>query len=185
MVHYHIAASSCFWLQVPFPPNPSISPVTLSIPTAPNPSFRLLESVEAGHADLSFQTHVSSALNITTQSLRMDSQAKYCAVAASRSGGDVYLRMPVPGKNYIEKIWDHAPGSVIIEEAGGVITDSFGRPLNFGLGRTLGPNYGVVACAKGEAHSKVIQAIASARAAEELRSAERQQKAFDDKVGAT
>lgn len=34
-----------------------------------------------------------------------------------------------------EKIWDHAAGVVIFEEAGGLVTDGMGRKLDFGLGR--------------------------------------------------
>jgi 3'(2'), 5'-bisphosphate nucleotidase len=57
---------------------------------------------------------------------------------------------------------DHAPGSLLIEEAGGVITDSRGQALDFGLGRTLGENFGVVAASK-QAHGRVIDAIKKAR----------------------
>ncbi|KAG8849566.1 hypothetical protein FRB96_000716 [Tulasnella sp. 330] len=159
----------------PFPPTPA-KPVRLGIPNVSNPTLRLLESVEAAHASHSFNDLVSKSLNITAPSLRMDSQAKYCAVATQTSGpspsseaghgGDIYLRLPVPGKNYLEKIWDHAAGALIISESGGAISDSYGRPLDFGLGRTLGENFGVVACAKGEVHEKVIKAIAEAREAE-------------------
>ena len=49
-----------------------------------------------------------------------------------------------------------------MEEAGGVITNSRGQPLDFGLGRTLGENYGVVAAGK-EIHPKVLDAIKQAR----------------------
>lgn len=47
-----------------------------------------------------------------------------------------------------------------------MITDSRGVPLNFGLGRTLGENHGVVAAGKA-AHSKVLEAIKKAREEEE------------------
>ena len=60
---------------------------------------------------------------------------------------------------------DHAPGSLLVEEAGGVITDSRGRPLDFGLGRTLGTNFGVVAARK-EVHAQVIEAVQAVLAAE-------------------
>lgn len=156
--------------KYPFPPPATPAPpVKLSIPANPSPPFRLLESFEKAHSNISFGTLVGRSLGITEENapLRMDSQAKYCAVAAQNTGGYVYLRMPVPGKNYIEKIWDHAAGSVIIEEAGGAISDSYGNPLNFGLGRTLGENKGIVATAKGEPHAKVIRAIAEAREVEE------------------
>ena len=53
---------------------------------------------------------------------------------------------------------DHAPGSLLVEEAGGVISDYRGRPLDFGLGRTLGRNFGVVAARK-EVHAQVIEVV--------------------------
>jgi len=53
---------------------------------------------------------------------------------------------------------DHAAGSLLVEEAGGTVTDSRGEPLNFGLGRTLLANHGVVAAGK-ETHSLVLDAI--------------------------
>ena len=58
-------------------------------------------------------------------------------------------------------IQDHAPGQVLVEEAGGVVTDSRGEPLDFGLGRTLGENFGVIAAGK-EAHSRVLAAVQQA-----------------------
>ena len=66
-------------------------------------------------------------------------------------------------------IQDHAPGSVLVEEAGGVITDGRGQALDFGLGRTLGENYGVVAAGK-DVHPKVIAAVQQAKAEEEPQS---------------
>jgi 3'(2'), 5'-bisphosphate nucleotidase len=47
---------------------------------------------------------------------------------------------------------------LLIEEAGGTVTDSKGNPLNFGLGRTLGKNNGIVACSR-YLHPKVLDAI--------------------------
>jgi 3'(2'), 5'-bisphosphate nucleotidase len=60
---------------------------------------------------------------------------------------------------------DHASGSLLVEEAGGIITDSRGRPLDFGLGRTLGTNFGVVAARK-EVHAQVIEAVQAVLATE-------------------
>jgi len=85
----------------------------------------------------------------------MDSQVKYCAL--SRGDGGIYLRLPATS-GYVEKIWDHAPGSLLVEEAGGVITDVHGLPLNFGLGRELRGNLGVVATGK-TVHGKVLTAV--------------------------
>ncbi|CAE6411429.1 unnamed protein product [Rhizoctonia solani] len=141
-------------LSAPFSKSSKISIPILESSKSPH----LLESVEAAHSSHSFSSRVSSVLGITAPPVRMDSQAKYCELA--RSGG-IYLRMPV-GSGYIEKIWDHAPGSLLVEEAGGVISDSLGKPLSFGLGRTLGENNGIVAAGKG-LHAKVIEAIQKVR----------------------
>lgn len=60
------------------------------------------ESVEAGHSDHGTNARIASLLGITRDSVRMDSQAKYCSIA--RGDGDIYLRLPV-SDTYEEKIW--------------------------------------------------------------------------------
>lgn len=117
------------------------------------------ESVEAGHSSLGTNARIAKLLGMNDQHVRMDSQAKYASI--SRGDGDVYLRLPVGDGSYQEKIWDHATGTLLVEEAGGTVSDIAGRPLNFGLGKTLAANKGVVAC-KSDMHSKVIEAVAEA-----------------------
>ena len=85
----------------------------------------------------------------------MDSQAKYGSIA--RGAGDIYLRLPT-SKTYQEKIWDHAAGDLIVREAGGQVTDTLGRRLDFTRGRTLAENKGVVA-APAAVHGQVLQAV--------------------------
>ena len=51
----------------------------------------------------------------------------------SRGDAALFLRFPAP--SYREKIWDHAAGAVIVQEAGGAITDAGGAPLDFSNGR--------------------------------------------------
>ncbi|KAK5701713.1 3'(2'),5'-bisphosphate nucleotidase [Elasticomyces elasticus] len=113
------------------------------------------ESVEAGHSSQGDAAAIASKLGITKPSVRMDSQAKYGSIA--RGAGDLYLRLPVR-KDYVEKIWDHAAGDLIVREAGGMVTDVEGNRLNFRLGRTLKENKGVIAAPK-DVHSKVIEAV--------------------------
>jgi 3'(2'), 5'-bisphosphate nucleotidase len=132
----------------------------------------LLESVEKAHAALDTNARVAARLGVRAGPVRMDSQAKYAALVRGDGGGGVYLRLPVAGGGrggeaggYQEKIWDHASGSLLVEEAGGIITDYRGRPLDFGLGRTLGTNYGVVAARK-EVHAQVIEALQAVLAEE-------------------
>ncbi|SJL10659.1 uncharacterized protein ARMOST_14050 [Armillaria ostoyae] len=139
------------------------NPTPISMPTLAPSELYFLESVEAAHASHSTNDKISSILGITGPPIRMDSQAKYGCLA--RGDGGVYMRMPT-GAGYKEKIWDHAPGAVLVEEACGVITDSRGRPLDFGLGRTLGENFGVIAASK-VSHPKVLEAVQKAIAPEE------------------
>jgi 3'(2'), 5'-bisphosphate nucleotidase len=74
----------------------------------------------------------------------LDSQAKYMLLAAGQ--GELYLRLLSPKQpDYREKIWDQAAGSLIIEEAGGQVTDLAGQPLDFIAGRTLANNRGILA----------------------------------------
>lgn len=113
------------------------------------------ESVEAGHSSHKDQSAIASKLGITKPSVRMDSQAKYGSIA--RGAGDIYLRLPVSA-TYQEKIWDHAAGDLIVREAGGRVTDSLGRRLDFSKGRTLAENKGIVAAPAG-VHDQVLTVV--------------------------
>ena len=77
------------------------------------------------------------------------------------------MRIPtkyVGGKDYTEKIWDHASGSLLIHESGGICTDMHGARLDFGQGRTLKSNDGIVAAGK-DVHPKALAAVTEAIAA--------------------
>lgn len=115
------------------------------------------ESVEAGHSSHGDQAQIAKELGITRPSVRMDSQAKYASIA--RGAGDVYLRLPV-SESYQEKIWDHAAGDLIVREAGGQVTDANGSRLDFGKGRTLAENKGVVAAPRS-IHPRVLEVVMS------------------------
>lgn len=120
-------------------------------------NLRFVESVESGHGDHSRQEAVAKAVGITADSLRMDSQAKYGAVASGQAA--LYLRLPSPKTpDYREKIWDHAAGTIVVEEAGGKVTDMYGQPLNFSLGAKLVDNQGVIV-SNGDIHETVIAAL--------------------------
>jgi 3'(2'), 5'-bisphosphate nucleotidase len=122
--------------------------------------FRFVESVEAGHGDQTQQQAVAQAVGITTASMRMDSQAKYGAVAAGQAV--LYLRLPSPkSPDYREKIWDHAAGVIVVEEAGGRVTDMTGKSLDFSQGARLVDNRGVIV-SNGEIHDAVLEALTPA-----------------------
>lgn len=104
---------------------------------------RLVESVEARHTDQQATAQLLAKLQIEAPPLRLDSQAKYAAVATGQA--DIYLRLPNPKTpNYREKIWDHAAGALLVEEAGGRVTDARGQSLDWTTGRTLSNNCGLI-----------------------------------------
>ena len=119
-------------------------------------AIRVCESVEAAHSKHSDVMDIIEALGGTSEPVRLDSQCKYAVVA--RGQADAYLRLPTR-KDYVEKIWDHAAGSVIAAEAGALITDVAGKPLDFSRGRRLEDNRGVI-CAAAGLHEQIIQAVA-------------------------
>jgi 3'(2'), 5'-bisphosphate nucleotidase len=87
----------------------------------------------------------------------MDSQAKYAVLAAG--AGDLLLRLlSARHPNYREKIWDQAAGALIVEEAGGRVSDLEGQPLDFTAGRTLARNRGLLA-SNGYLHAVALRAV--------------------------
>jgi 3'(2'), 5'-bisphosphate nucleotidase len=119
-----------------------------------DPRFaRTAESVEAGHSDADVTSMIRARLGITAPPLRMDSQAKYAAVA--RGDASIYLRVPHGG--YRENVWDHAAGWLVVSEAGGTVTDIAGRPIDFTRGRRLLGNRGILA-APPAIHAAVLEA---------------------------
>jgi 3'(2'), 5'-bisphosphate nucleotidase len=132
------------------------NPVAVSVSLTDNPAgARFCESVESGHSAQGHAAAVAARLGISSAPLRLDSQAKYAVVA--RGEADIYLRLPTRS-DYREKIWDHAAGALIVSEAGGVVTDVTGRPLEFQHGRELAVNRGVIAT-NGRLHERVLEAV--------------------------
>jgi 3'(2'), 5'-bisphosphate nucleotidase len=134
-------------------------PQRLQVVTADDvANFRFVESVEAAHGDQSKQNAIAQAVGITTESFRVDSQAKYGIVASGKAA--LYLRLPSPKyPDYRENIWDHAAGAIVVEEAGGRVSDMYGQPLNFAEGSKMMNNRGVVV-SNGTIHDQVIAALA-------------------------
>ena len=81
---------------------------------------------------------------------------KYATIAR----GDAEIFMKFARAGYKEKIWDHAAGVVIIQEAGGMVTDARGRTLDFSKGIYLeGLDRGIIASAGATLHDKIIKAV--------------------------
>lgn len=118
---------------------------------------RLLRSYESGHTNVSQMDHLADELSVAVEPVRMDSQAKYMLLAAGH--GELYLRfLSSKQPDYKEKIWDQAAGSLIVQEAGGRVSDLHGKPLDFSAGRTLLHNRGVLA-SNGLLHQAALNAL--------------------------
>ncbi len=128
-----------------------------SVTEIANPSeARFSESVESGHTSHSQSALISKLLGIQKPATRLDSQAKYVVVAAGDA--EIYMRLPT-SRRYVENIWDHAAGMLIVQESGGQVTDTLGAELDFGLGYQLARNRGILV-SNGKFHGKLLQAIA-------------------------
>ena len=112
-----------------------------------------VESLESGHSSHGRHAEIASALGMGAP-LRMDSQCKFGVVA--RGQASLYLRI----SKTPHYIWDIAAGAMIVEEAGGRVTDLTGQPLQFSLGRTVG--VAALFASNGLIHDQVLAACAPA-----------------------
>jgi 3'(2'), 5'-bisphosphate nucleotidase len=118
---------------------------------------RVLRSFESGHTDTAKIEALTDMMGVIADPVLMDSQAKYALLAAGQ--GDLLFRLLSPKRpDYKEKIWDQAAGALIVEEAGGRITDLYGKPLDFTSGRLLSNNTGVLA-SNGLMHDEALAAL--------------------------
>ncbi|KAI4366088.1 hypothetical protein MLD38_022011 [Melastoma candidum] len=108
----------------------------------------ICELVEKGNSDHTFTAGVADSVGL--------GMVKYAAIAR----GDAEVFMKFASSGYKEKLWDHAAGVLIVEEAGGVVTDAGGRPLDFSRGVYLeGLDRGIIACCCPVLHEKIVSAV--------------------------
>ncbi len=117
----------------------------------------ILRSFEKGHTNVDQLEQIRSCIKVKAKPIALDSQAKYGLIAAGV--GDVLFRLiGSHSPDYREKIWDHAAGMRVVEEAGGTVTDLDGKPLDFAAGRTLANNRGLIA-SNGHLHEIALDAV--------------------------
>jgi 3'-phosphoadenosine 5'-phosphosulfate (PAPS) 3'-phosphatase len=98
---------------------------------------------------------VVDGLQMPVESIPIDSQCKYALVSMDRA--DLTLRLP--RQDGPEHGWDHLAGALVAQEAGAVVTDILGRPLDASKGSLLSANVGIV-CAPPEVHPRLIEVLA-------------------------
>lgn len=118
---------------------------------------RVLRSAESGHTNVDQMAVFSDQLGSKAPPVGLDSQAKYALLAGGKA--EVLVRLLAADKpNYRERIWDQAAGAIVLQEAGGTITDLDGKPLDFTCGRGLDNNRGVLAT-NGKLHADCLAAL--------------------------
>lgn len=121
-------------------------------------SQRLVAGVESSHGNIPLETAVVEQVGLTLPPVRLDSMAKYGILAQGQAA--LYIRLPSPPSSpKRQNIWDHAAGAIVVEEAGGKITDMYGQPLDFSCGSKLLNNQGIIAT-NGTIHEQVLAAVA-------------------------
>ncbi len=113
----------------------------------------VVEPVEQGHYDPELVVRILARLGVAGAARRVDSQCKYALVA--RGDASVYLRLVREAT--AENVWDHAAGALLVEEAGGWVTNLEGRPLDLAAGRRMPASRGVIA-SNGAVHQAVLAA---------------------------
>jgi 3'(2'), 5'-bisphosphate nucleotidase len=133
--------------------------IRLNVSTITDPTrARVLHSFEGEHSNVFQLRAVLRALGNGAEPLWMDSQAKHVVLAAGRA--DLLLRFPTAADAHAP-IWDLAAGSLIIEEAGGRVSDLAGQPLDFSTGRRLSRNSGLIA-SNARLHDALLGVLGSA-----------------------
>ncbi|XP_057962043.1 PAP-specific phosphatase HAL2-like [Malania oleifera] len=105
----------------------------------------------------SFTAGLAHSLGLRKQPICLNSMVRYAAIA----NGDAEVLMKFGrGGGQKERLWDHAAGVIIIQESGGVVTDTGGSPLNFSKAAHLEEvDRGIIASAGQKLHDKVITAV--------------------------
>lgn len=154
LVFYAVKGGGAFVQSLESPGKPQQIFVSKTVEGA---QLQFCGPVEAGHSNASQTAKIMAALGSNKPIQMLDSQAKYAVVA--RGEADAYLRLPT-NKDRFENIWDHAGGVIVVEEAGGKVTDGAGKPLDFSAGEQLTRNQGVVV-SNGLVHDQLLAAIQS------------------------
>ena len=85
----------------------------------------------------------------------MDSQVKYGVLAMG--GTEIFIRLLK--KSYVEWIWDHAAGRIVIEEAGGIQIDTKGNLINYGHGAKMDSSVNGILASSGKTfHDSLLRA---------------------------
>jgi len=131
----------------------------LRVSNPPSGGLVRCEAFESSHTNFAAAAAIGERLGISTAPIRMDGQCKYGLIAR----GECHIFTRLPGAGYVERIWDHAAGALVVEEAGGRVSDLEGRRLDFSGGAKLSPSVQGIVATNGAVHDELLDALAGAR----------------------
>ncbi|CZR62161.1 related to myo-inositol-1(or 4)-monophosphatase [Phialocephala subalpina] len=119
--------------------------------------LRYVNSMASSYISRPVYLAVKKACRLKTDE-EVDLWSMHVKYAALTIGGvDAMVRIP-PKKSYHSYVWDHAGGQLIYQEIGGKLTDLDGGKFDFGVGRKLEKNWGLVA-APPSVHGKLLEVV--------------------------
>ncbi|KUJ16979.1 carbohydrate phosphatase [Mollisia scopiformis] len=119
--------------------------------------LKYVNSMASDHLSKPIYLVVKDACGLKTSD-EVDLWSTHVKYAALTFGGvNCMVRIP-PKRSYRGFVWDHAGGQLIYEEVGGKLTDINGTRFDFGVGRKLERNWGVVA-APPSVHGKLLEVV--------------------------
>lgn len=116
--------------------------------------LRLVRSKASRTANTEFPVKVAARLTCELTTDVYSAQMHYVALVVG--GCNAIVKMPLR-KNRPSKLWDHAGGMLIAEEAGCKVTDLLGNAIDCTVGRKLG-GYGMIVAPKG-IHAGLLDAV--------------------------
>ncbi|MFA6600433.1 MAG: inositol monophosphatase family protein [Candidatus Omnitrophota bacterium] len=118
---------------------------------------RSLCSVDRDHSNRAWVEKVLSGHPGMPAPLELDSMAKYAVVAGGTSDFLTYLPSAAHAGGFGMKVWDVAPGALIVEEAGGKVTDLEGNVPDYSQVRV--PLRSGILISNGILHEKLLAAF--------------------------
>jgi 3'(2'), 5'-bisphosphate nucleotidase len=120
---------------------------------------------ESSHTKTTELADLMKSCDNTLPLLKMDSQCKYALLALGTA--QIYYRRHASKKGavlnsaeYVEAIWDNAPGVLFVEEAGGLVTDFAGNRFTFPPAKHFKVVGGIVASTlTPELHFELVHVI--------------------------
>ncbi len=118
---------------------------------------RFVDASASTYHDINAHRQIAQQVGFITPPIEMYGQAKYGVLA--RGEASAYIYLPKLMKDFFrENIWDHAAGMLVVEEAGGVVTDVDGQGLDFSQGAKMALNRGILAT-NGVLHPQLLECI--------------------------